>query len=240
MMSLSKAWACISKEIYRKEFIDELAEFLKKQQVNRILECGCGDGNVLRGLAERGFSGIGIDGSSEMIEIASQDNNHLNLDYVHLDWLDLKRISGQYDCVMCRGNSLPYVNSWNRDSSFDSQYVQEEINESLRVMWNRLSQNGLLYVDTVKESDFKERSREVNLSSPEIKLKGRIDINLEKRIRKVYGEGIVCGERFSGGTESYLLIPEELEGYITKLNPKKIWMPNLNHEINYQVICAKK
>ena len=60
MMSLSEEWALLSREMYGQKFIDELAEFLQKQKVRTILECGCGDGYVLNGLAQKGFSGIMI------------------------------------------------------------------------------------------------------------------------------------------------------------------------------------
>ena len=69
MISLSKEWAILSRVMYGEKFHQELSDFLKKNNVKTILECGCGDGNVLKGLAKRGFIGLGIDNNVEMIQM---------------------------------------------------------------------------------------------------------------------------------------------------------------------------
>jgi len=52
--------------------------------------------------------------------------------------------------------------------------------------------------------------------------------------------GTVNKEPFYGRFVSYLLPSAELEGIIRSFSPQKIWYQNLEHENNYQIICAIK
>ena len=85
MISLSKEWALLSKAMYGEKYIDELADFLRNNKVHSVLECGCGNGDVIRGLAERGFRGVGIDNDKEMILMAKRENPHQNIKYQLMD-----------------------------------------------------------------------------------------------------------------------------------------------------------
>ena len=240
MMSLSKEWAFLSRAMYGQDFIEELSEFLKRQKIKTILECGCGDGNILFGLAKKGFKGIGIDGDSEMIKMANQEHNHPNISYLTLNWLDLERISEQYDCVMCRGNSLSYVLNWGKDKQEPAEIIANSVAKSIGLMFDRLKPAGLLYVDTVRQEDIDLGNREIELKYPNISLRAKIEYNLERRIRRTYGEGIVLGEEFRGGGESVFITPNELESMILELKPKRVWHPNLKNEVNYHIVCANK
>lgn len=239
MMSLSKEWALLSRAMYGQKFIDELAEFLRKNNVKTILECGCGDGNVLRGLATRGFSGLGIDGDPEMIEMAQQEHAHPNIRYLTLDWLKLGKNTKKYDCVMCRGNSLSYVLNWKGGKKVLPRKIKNSIAKSISLMFDRLEPNGLLYVDTVRQEDIDTGNREIELKYPNISLKAQIEYDLEKRIRKTHGEGVVWGEQFKGGGESVFITPNELEEVIKK-HTACVWRPNFRYEQNYEAVCAIK
>lgn len=240
MMSLSKEWALLSRAMYGQEFIEELSKFLKNQRVETVLECGCGDGNVLQGLAKKGFRGLGIDGDSEMIQIAMEEHSHPNIAYSHLNWLDLAKVHNQYDCLMCRGNSLSYVLHWGKSNSPSSNKIRSAIKKSLDLMLSKVKSGGLLYVDCVKQEEIDEGSKDIELVYPNVYLKARIDYDLKRRIRRTYGEGVLQGERYCGGGESIFISPQELEKMVKEHKPSRVWHPNLKHEINYHVICAKK
>jgi SAM-dependent methyltransferase len=239
MISLSQEWAILSRYFYGQEFIDELAEFLKREKINELLECGCGDGNVLRGLAEKGFYGLGIDTSSEMISMALKYNQHPNIIYQKLNWLDLEQISKNFDAVMCRGNSLASCISWETED-FNPDKAYSSLQKSLCLMFNKLKNGGLLYLDTVSQREIDNNGGEVEFNFDKFYLKGKIEYDWKTRTRKAYGQGIINGEFFSGGASSYLIRPEELEDLLKSFNPPYIWRPELKNEINYQVICAKK
>ena len=144
----------ISGELYKDEFIEELANFLKVYQVKTILECGCGDGNVLYGLAKRGFKGIGIDESEEMIKLAKESHSHKNIAYRHLNWLDLNKLKEKFDCVMCRGGSLSLVISWGREMGlFDPKSAKKSIERSIGYMVKKVKAGGIIYVDSIRNDE---------------------------------------------------------------------------------------
>lgn len=241
MISLSREWASLSRAMYGQEFIDELADFLRHHNIKTILECGCGDGYILHGLAEKGFSGMGMDGNQEMIALALQNTQHPNIKYKQMNWLDISQLKEQFDCVMCRGNSLSHVASWDMEEScFKPELAKENLEKSIKLFFERLKSSGLLYIDTISSAEIALGNRDIKLNFPNIQMGGRIEHFPERRIRKTYGEGVVNGEFFKGGTVSYLLTPNELEETVRSFNPKRIWSPEFKHEKNYQVICAQK
>lgn len=235
MISLSKEWVILSRLMYGQEFIDELTEFLKENNVEEILECGCGGGYILNGLAKKGFRGIGIDSDSEMIEMALK-NKHPNIEYKLMNWLDIDELK-QFDLVMCRGNGLTYVDIW-KQKDFDSNKVKKNIEKSIELFFKKT--NSMVYIDTIPQSEIDNTGGEVEVNIGEINLKGKIEYNWEKKIRYVHGGGKLGNEEFHGGSVSYLIKPDELEQIIKKFNPSKIWRPKLKYEKNYYVICAKK
>jgi len=235
MISLSKEWALLSKSVYGQEFIDELAALLKKYNVRTILECGCGDGHILNGLAKQGFSGLGIDLDPEMIALALQQNTHPNISYKQMNWLDLRNLEDCFDAVICRGNSLTAVVSWDKEH-VDIELARRKIEESVRLFFSKLKPNGLLYIDTCSLNDVGD----VALKTKDFDLKGTIEHDFKRKERRFYGSGIVQGEYFSGGSTSYLLNVDELEEIIRSCNPSSIFRPKLVHEKHYDIVCALK
>jgi len=239
MISLSKEWALLSKEMYGQEFIEELAEFLGKQRAKTILECGCGDGYILQGLAKRGFRGIGIDASPEMIALALENHQHPNISYKQMSWLDIESLTRKFDAVVCRGNSLSAVASWGKEH-INFTYARRKIEKSIDLFFQRLKQRGLLYVDTCSQAEIQRNGGDVEVKTPNIQLTGRIEYDWQNMERRFFGNGKVFGEDFNGGSASYILTPKELEGIVKSNNPSVIWCPKLVSEKNYDVVCAKK
>ncbi len=241
MMSLSKEWALLSREMYGQEFVDELTKFLQKQRVRTILECGCGDGYILQGLAKKGFRGVGIDSSPEMIALALENHQHPNISCKQMNWLDLRELrelKEQFDAVICRGNSLSAVASWGK-KHIDPIQTRNNIEESVSLFYERLRQGGLLYVDCVSQEEIDKRG-EINIQTPNIQLRGSVEYDWQKMERRVFGSGKVFGEDFSGGSATYLLTANELEKMIKDHNPSVVWHPKLVFEKNYDIVCAIK
>jgi len=239
MMSLSKEWALLSRAMYGQAFIDELFNFLQNRGVKTILECGCGDGYILQGLAKKGLQGTGIDASPEMIALALEKHKHPNIIYREMNWLDLESLESQFDGVMCRGNSLSYVVSWDKQE-INPKQARSKIEESVRLFFQRLKKGGLLYLDTISQAELEKNGRSIEITLDNIYLKGRIEYDWQRRIRKTFGNGRLGNEEFSGSAISYILTPDELEGIVKILNPSVVWRPKLVNEVNYEVICAVK
>ena len=235
-MSLSKEWALLSKAMYGQRFIDEFARFLNWQNIKTILECGCGDGYILQGLAKRGFSGLGIDSSEEMISMALENHQHPDVNYILLDWLQLDEIKVKYDAVICRGNSLSCVNGWD-NKNFKPEKAEKMIEESIRLFIEKISSGGILYVDTKSE---KETEGKIIINIENINLEGAIEYDHVRKTRRVFGAGQVYGERFEGSSLGYLLEAAELEEMIRKYDMSRIWHQKLEAESNYEAMCARK
>ena len=239
MISLSQEWAILSRHMYGQEFIDGLAEFFRQQEIRELLECGCGDGHVLKGLAEHGFHVVGIDASSEMISMALEHNQHPDIRYQQLNWLSLYMIDPTFDCVMCRGNSLTQCVSWERQQ-FDPHTAEKYLVKSLDLMFGKLNPGGLLYLDTISQKETDNEGGEVEFNFENFYLEGKIKHDWKTRTRRTSGRGLINGEEFSVTSCSYLIKPQEMIDLIRLYNPSKIWTPNIPHETNYQVICARK
>lgn len=242
-LSLPQEWDVLSRAMYGKNFIDELAELFKSYDVRTILECGCGGGHILAGLAENGFDVVGIDSDKEMISLARK--NYPKLKFELMSWLDLSLLSAKFDAVMCRGNSLTHVDSWSSRKlvATHNRIVKLSlIKTSLKMMWGKVKKSGLLYIDTISQNEIDSNDGKVEFSRDGISLSGQTTHNWEKRIRTINGSGNVNGKIFSGGTVSYLIKPPEMKSLIAEImpNPSRIWEPGLKNEVNYCVVCAIK
>lgn len=239
MISLSKAWAHISRELYGKEFLDELAELLQKQGVKKILECGCGDGYILHGLAQRGFNGFGIDLNEEMIALGLKDHQHTNISYQIMNWQDAQKLSEQFDAVICRGNSLPHIVSWEHNY-LNPEKTREGIGRSIQQFFEKLREGGLLYLDTCSQYELDKKGRNIEIDTKKVRLSGSISYDNDKRIRIVAGRGIILGKPFEGRSTSLVITPDELESMVRSYSPSVVWRPKLISERNYDIVCAVK
>lgn len=236
MISLSREWAILSNELYKQDFIDELAGFLNQYNIRTLLECGCGDGHILKGLAEKGFQGIGVDSNLEMIELALNNNPNPNISYELMSWLDINHINKNFDAVICRGNSLSAVASWG-DNHINPE-SKNMIKKSIDLFFKKLKQRGLLYLDCCSQDEINRNGGDVEIKTSHVQLSGKIEYDWKNMERRVFGRGIVLGEEFQGGSASYLLTPNELENLVRDHNPSYVWHPKLVYEKNYEIICA--
>jgi SAM-dependent methyltransferase len=238
MISLSEEWAALSESTHGKDFINELYLLFKERDVNNILELGCGDGHILNGLAKRGMSGVGVDADKYLVSRAKQINKDKKIKYIQRDWREIYKLNEMFDAVMCRGNSLSAVVSWNK-LVLDKGFAEARIKESIKLFYDKLKKRGLLYIDTFSEKE-KNYLGHIAIKNDLVNLEGRIIYDYANKTRLVEGEGTVRGEPFKGGSISYLLTMDELKAMIQELNPARIWMPHLKYEIHYDVICAIK
>ena len=103
--------------------VNELNRALSFDPSQRILEIGCGNGNVTRGIASMGYQVLGVDIDKESIREAQQNNSLPNLEFRAEAAEDLKEY-GSFDAIVCT-EVLEHLD----DPSVVLDYVRENLRE---------------------------------------------------------------------------------------------------------------
>ena len=96
----------------RREIIKELKEIIKEDRAYRILDMGCGTGQLIRDIKKE-FSGVnikftGVDISSKMIEAAKEKNKEA--DYLNSSIEEFNEQASTFDIIVCT-HSFPYYSN---------------------------------------------------------------------------------------------------------------------------------
>lgn len=135
------------------EVVNSLHRKFYSINVKRILDCACGTGTFAIELAKRGYEIDCSDGCESMVAVTESEakKNRIPLKPKVVRWGDIsKHFSGDYDVVMVRGNSIPYVISWdNQDDTFylDIEKADEELIKSFKAVHEQLRPGGIFYFD---------------------------------------------------------------------------------------------
>ena len=116
---------------YKKEFqfYDKL---LKKNGCKKILEIGCGSGNLASYFMKSGYNYTGLDLFSEMLRIAKQVEPKAK--FVHGDMRNL-RLRDKFDAVIVTGRSFTYLTK------------NEDVIKTLQSIHKTLKNRGILIFD---------------------------------------------------------------------------------------------
>lgn len=100
------AWKRVAKphkELPKLPYIHELTRKLKKYQVKKVLDLGCGSGWLSIFMSKYGFEIIGVDIAKPAVELgktwAQEDN--VNVNFLVGDLLNLPFKEGSFDAVVC-------------------------------------------------------------------------------------------------------------------------------------------
>jgi len=144
----------MNKQIYRlsAKFYDELnaeeIQFLSESLANyfskkrfsedsKILDLGCGTGNLLGKLSNHGYCGTGIDVAPEMVKEAKRKYPSLNFKVVDLCNFELEE---KFDVILCTNDVINYLEPNVREDFFTS-------------ISKHLSLDGICYIDFDTETD---------------------------------------------------------------------------------------
>lgn len=159
----------------RQALVESIAALIRDRGARRVLDCAAGTGFPALDLATGPASELDIhctDASAEMLHVLVARARRDGIDIgrfippqqpaepgrvpgdgraLQLDWIDLGCISGRYDYVMCRGNSLAYTNSW---SGARREVASVDlIRHDLRQIAARVRPGGHLHVDAPWQHD---------------------------------------------------------------------------------------
>jgi SAM-dependent methyltransferase len=74
---------------------------------SRILDAGCGTGRVAIRLAELGYRCVGVDSDGSMLDVARRASTEV--EWHHLDLVDVGALDGQFDLIVAAGNVIPLL-----------------------------------------------------------------------------------------------------------------------------------
>jgi cyclopropane fatty-acyl-phospholipid synthase-like methyltransferase len=120
------------------KFIQELLP----QGGNRILDLGCGPGDMVGMLSSQGYHAIGIDQSEGMIIAAKE--RHIGEFYPY-SFSEINKLVGPFDHIYCVGNSLSYLPNDQYDKFIENVYKLLNVGATFLIQvinWDRFQVKG--------------------------------------------------------------------------------------------------
>lgn len=148
----------------RERLVESIVDEINKRGAKRILDCAAGTGFPVLDLAAGALKHLVVhctDGDSTMVAALIKRARQLGIpierlvpdrrplperptDRLVMDWADLDQVDGQYDYVLCRGNSLAYTDTWR---GREEVATCTSIARHLSRMIDRIRPGGHLHVD---------------------------------------------------------------------------------------------
>lgn len=176
--TLPEVWDfCLEKIYDRPKYVAGFIELLEKLGIKKeslILDSGCGSGFLTLDLIKKGYRVVGTDKSDEMIRQIKINARKLgvSIEAYNVMWANLsKRFDPIFDMVYCRGNSLVYAASWERNWIVPSR-SREEVERGIKNFYAVLKDGGYFYVDVTNRN---EKPHEENVGKVKTK-RGPIEI----------------------------------------------------------------
>jgi SAM-dependent methyltransferase len=143
---------CLSSEYDLDRVVNGLAEWLGPPDGLRVLDCACGSGFPALDLHHLGYRLTCTDASPLMLERFRRNAQAAAVSLVprQARWEELDVLyEDRFDVVLCRGCSLIYANTFDKDSEPDRSVLERSIESLARC----LRPGGRLYVDTPEEQE---------------------------------------------------------------------------------------
>lgn len=119
-----------------KQWVEYIEKIWQKFNLkpNLIAEIGCGTGNILNILAEKGYDLIGIDNSFQMLAKAKEKSTKENILYLQQDMREFE-LYGTVDCILSICDSINYI------------LEEEELLQVFKLVNNYLEPKGIFIFD---------------------------------------------------------------------------------------------
>lgn len=239
-------WAISLNLLYPdRTYINGLHNFLQAQGVSTILDAAGGTGFPSIALKQLGWDVTYSDGSSDMIDFfqnALKRHGNPDIPTYQSEWDELDvNVPGQFDAVLCRGNSIPYAAS---DPS-NSTEAESKIENALGAFNQALNPGGLLYIDLFRREEFRRTPlvrtfEERSVDGKKVNLAWEITHHPEQKVRELRRILDIDGAVDSQVTRAYLLSHETLIQSLTNAGFSSIQEVAIPGESNYDVFIARK
>lgn len=247
-MSLADLWDITTTYMWDQRYVEGLDLFLKSKKVKKVLDAAGGTGFPCLELRRKGWDITYSDGSRIMMGHFKKrmEGSGQQIPQHHSNWLDLSgNVPGRFDAVLCRGNSLIYVDSW--DESGIKADTKEKIRKALQEFYKTLNDGGLLYVDITNKREFDQQDYPITeelgertIGGKSTKLTWELNHDYERRIRTCRSVLSRDGQEYVHTYHSYLLRHEELVDMLREVGFRKVEEANIDGENSYSVFVAYK
>lgn len=186
-----------------------------------ILDIGCSTGELAIKLAREANQITGIDLDKEMIRLArNKATTKSGIDFQEMNMLDIDKLQGKYDVILCLGNTLSHLNSLESVSNFiNNSYKKLNINGQLLIQivnyGNILKENKIIF--SPKETQHLVFNRIYS-----IKEKSRINFHMELTTK-------ANNKKFESDNNLLAILKKDLEPILNQVGFKKF-----NFYGNYQ------
>jgi len=163
---------------YKKEcdFIEAIIQaYHASSNPSKILDIGCGSGEHVLILAQRGYQVTGIDSSETMISMAKKKSSRLNINFQLMDMTELS-LTEKFDVCTCLFCGISYLSE-----NDDLKNALRCIKESLRPdglfifdFWNGIAVTSQKPSIKIKDVKYGKYSRIIRIAEPELDLTNQI------------------------------------------------------------------
>ena len=239
-------WQVSLKFLYTDVYIKNIVKFLRKNSIKTILDCACGVGFPAIELKKAKFDITCSDASKPMLEKFRENckENKVIIPSQLLDWRELSKLKKKFDCVICRGNSLIYVDTWER--YFNHENILSEIKNSLKNMFDALNSKGILYVDMTSQAEYdagpviRETFGEQIIDNHRMELTWNVTHDWITKRRVVQSLRKVDGQAYEYNYYSFLLKHSELIVLMKEVGFKKVEKTKIEGENGYTIYIGYK
>ena len=248
-MDIAGLWSLIISVMWDQSYVAGLEKFLRFHNATTILDAAGGTGFPSIELKSQGWDITYSDGSETMLSFFKERlaKERLNLPAYLTSWQTLtKNIPAKFDALLCRGNSLVYVDSWGIGLPSEAA-ARKNIRKSLEEFHKILNDGGLAYIDHFNENEFGrshypfiEEFPEVRLANERIRMIWEVNHNYAEHLRTVKISLTVNNKTEEHILNSYLLPHEELINLMGGAGFGRVEKTAIEGEGNYSVFVGYK
>lgn len=250
-MDIAELWDICIGFMWGEEYLKGLYSFLRENNVKSAIDCGGGTGFPSIELKKMGWDVTYADESKVMFERFRKKTaaDSICMPCYLTNWLELtKNIPRKFDAVLCRGNSLVYVNSWDRGQIGQVQEgARCNILAALRQFRKILNKGGVLYVDLTNRREFDRPNYPIiedfggrTINGKKAKLVWEMTHDYENKIRVWKAILTIGGKKYEFENYSYPLRHKELIGLMKEAGFRNVHEAEIVGENNYNVFVGYK
>lgn len=247
-MNMPALWDLCINFLWEDEYADDMAKFFKTKGVRKIFDVAGGTGFPILNLKQRGFDVVYSDGNLDMVEYFQRRIGESSIDIptFHMDWCDLpKNFSLEFDAILCRGNSIVYVDSWEKDNIGANSI--KRVKKSLIAFRDLLKKGGFLYIDITSNREFQSPSNPIEdnfgvreIDGKQVSIFWRIFHDSHRKLRRWENFIEINGTKHKTVMESLLLDCNELKEMIHEVGFSSVNHVSFLKETNYDALLCEK